>query len=116
MGPARAPRLGVPPLRHGSAPVTEVRREGPRFVVREGDAVAELVVERAGDRLTLVHTGVPDALGGRGIGGSLVQAAVDWAAEEGLVVVPWCPFARRWLREHPEVAGRVTVDWADRPG
>jgi len=96
--------------------VTEVHREGRRFVVREGHDEAELVFDRAGDRLTLVHTGVPDALGGRGIGGSLVQAAVEWAAQEGLTVVPWCPFARRWLGEHPDTAGTVTVDWGEGPG
>jgi predicted GNAT family acetyltransferase len=48
---------------------------------------------------------------GHGVGGRLVTAAVDRAAGEKLTLVPLCPFARDWLERHPEVAGRVVVDW-----
>lgn len=82
-----------------------------RFVVTDDGHVAELTYLLDGARFTLDHTRVPDELGGRGIGGALVRAAVDRAEADGLVVVPRCPFARRWLREHPDVAGRVEVDW-----
>jgi uncharacterized protein len=90
----------------------EVQRDPDRFVVRQGGAEAELVYEVDGEDVVLIHTGVPDELGGRGIGGALVRAATDWAAHDGLTVVPLCPFARRWLREHPDVADTVTVDWS----
>ena len=82
-----------------------------RFVVNAGGTVAELVYRRDGGRLELVHTGVPSALEGHGVGGRLVRAAVGWAAAEGWSVVPSCPFARRWLREHPDVASEVVIDW-----
>ena len=72
---------------------------------------AELVYRQVGRRLILVHTGVPEELAGRGVGGALVRAAVDWAAEEALVVVPTCAFANHWLRKHPDVAATVDVDW-----
>src|SRR5947199_9412013 len=85
-----------------------------RFVVQHDGVLAELVYRVEPGRLILVHTGVPDALGGHGIGASLVRAAVARAAAEHLTVVPWCPFARRWLREHPDVAATVTIDW-ERP-
>ncbi len=86
-----------------------------RFVFEDDGALAELVYSREPGRLILVHTGVPDALGGRGIGGRLVRAALARAADEGLTVVPWCPFARKWLRDHPDVAGTVTIDWTRPP-
>jgi predicted GNAT family acetyltransferase len=38
---------------------------------------------------------------------------VDRAAAEGLTIVPLCPFARSWLRKHPDEAGRVAVDWPE---
>ena len=69
--------------------------------------MAELAYRRDGDRLVLVHTGVPAELEGRGLGGVLVAAAVDQAEEEGQTVVSECEFARGWLERHPEVAGRV---------
>jgi uncharacterized protein len=94
------------------SPQIDVQREPDRFVVRRGDAEAELVYEVEGTKLVLVHTGVPEALGGTGIGGALVRAATEWAAGSGLTVVPRCPFARRWLRQHPDVAATVSVDWA----
>jgi uncharacterized protein len=82
-----------------------------RFVVREGGAEAELVYALADRKIVLVHTEVPEQWSGRGIGGRLVRAALARAETENLTVVPWCPFARRWLHEHPDEAAKVTVDW-----
>ena len=86
-----------------------------RFVVPGADAEAELVYHRNGNRFVLVHTEVPESWGGRGIGGRLVRAALALARAEHLTVVPWCPFARRWLKEHPDEAGGVDIDFATLP-
>jgi predicted GNAT family acetyltransferase len=86
-----------------------------RFELEEDGHLAELVYRVHGDRLVLVHTGVPDELGGRGLGGVLVRAALVRAAAEGLTVVPECPFARAWLEKHPDDAARVTIDWPPAP-
>jgi predicted GNAT family acetyltransferase len=82
-----------------------------RFTSTLDGHVAELTYERADDRLVLVHTGVPKSIDGQGVASALVLAAVDHAAEHDLTVVPRCPFARRYLREHPDVAARVKIDW-----
>lgn len=82
-----------------------------RFVHREDGHEAELTYRTSAGRLVLDHTGVPDAMGGRGVAGRLVQAAVDRAAESGEVVVPRCPYVQRWLERHPDEAARITVDW-----
>jgi uncharacterized protein len=87
-------------------------RETSRFEVSENGSLAQLIYRRRADRLVLVHTEVPEALGGRGVGGQLVRAALRRAAAEHLTVVPLCPFARGWLERHPDDAGQVTVDWA----
>jgi uncharacterized protein len=81
-----------------------------RLVLRAKGVEAELVYRRDGDRLVLVHTGVPEELAHHGVGARLVEAALRRAAAEGLTVAPWCPFARRWLREHPEAAPGA-IDW-----
>jgi predicted GNAT family acetyltransferase len=82
-----------------------------RFEAEAEGHVAELTYRRRGQRLVLVHTGVPAELEGRGIGAALLTAAVDRAARDGLTVVPLCPFARSWLQRHPEIAARAAVDW-----
>jgi predicted GNAT family acetyltransferase len=85
--------------------------DASRFELRADGWLAELVYHIRGDRLVLIHTEVPLALEGRGIGGRLVTAAVDRAAREGLTLVPLCPFARGWLERHPQAAGRAVIDW-----
>ena len=82
-----------------------------RFVVREGGTEAELVYALRATGSSWSTPSVPDEWGGRGIGGRLVRAALDRAETDGLTVVPWCPFARRWLHEHPDEAAAVTIDW-----
>jgi predicted GNAT family acetyltransferase len=97
--------------------MTTVRDDRPhhRFVFGNDGAVGELTYEVDGDRMFLLHTEVADALQGQGVGGQLVTAAVSRASDDGLTVVPWCPYARRWLREHADVAGTVAVDWSTPP-
>jgi uncharacterized protein len=92
-------------------PAPENRESEHRFVVVIDGHEAELVYDRGPEQLVLVHTGVPDELEGKGVGAVLVQSAVDFAAREHLVVVPRCPFARRWLKRHPEVAETVPIEW-----
>ncbi|HEX3388421.1 MAG TPA: GNAT family N-acetyltransferase [Streptosporangiaceae bacterium] len=81
-----------------------------RFEYRAEGFVAELVYRRHGQRMVLLHTGVPETLEGHGVGGELVRAAVGYAATQGLTVVPACPFARAWLDRHPDVAALVPID------
>jgi predicted GNAT family acetyltransferase len=82
-----------------------------RFVVQGSGGAAELEYLLDGDRLYLIHTEVPDAWEGHGVGGQLVRAALRRAAANTLTVVPWCPFARSWLRSHEAEAESVTIDW-----
>ncbi|MHB1583484.1 MAG: GNAT family N-acetyltransferase [Acidimicrobiales bacterium] len=89
--------------------------EARRFVVRADGEEAELVYRRRGDRLAILHTGVPAAIGGRGIAGRLVAAAVERAREEDLTVVPYCSYAHRWLEQHPGEAATVRIEWPDQP-
>jgi uncharacterized protein len=94
----------------GDAPVVD-DAAGSRYVIRAGGAEAELIYVIDGDRMLLVHTEVPEQWGGHGIGGRLVRTALARAQAARLTVVPWCPFARRWLQEHPDEAAAVTIDW-----
>ena len=52
--------------------------------------------------ITLVHTEVPPALGGRGVGSTLVRGALEAIRQKGLKVVATCPFVAAWMGKHPE--------------
>jgi predicted GNAT family acetyltransferase len=71
------------------------------FTVVDG-VQAQLVYHLEGTTLVITHTGVPDAIGGRGIAGELVQAAFEYARVQGLHVRPACSYAAAWVERHPE--------------
>ena len=76
--------------------------ERHRFEVHAEDAVAELTYRTDGAVMTILHTEVPGPLGGRGIAGSLVEAALAEARARGWKVDPACPYASTWMERHPE--------------
>lgn len=57
--------------------------------------------------MTITHTGVPDAVGGRGIAGALASAAFETARREHWRVVPACTYVEAWIKRHPEYANLV---------
>ena len=75
---------------------------GAFFVEDEGRRLAQLTYTVAGNKVILDHTEVDDALRGTGTGRKLVAAAVDWAREEELSLLPLCPFARSVFDKTPE--------------
>ena len=76
-----------------------------RFNTVVDDVTGHVEYELAGDVMTLTHTIVPPAIGGRGIAGALVKAALDHARSEGWKVVPQCSYADEWMRRHPDYEG-----------
>jgi predicted GNAT family acetyltransferase len=84
--------------------------ENHRFVYETEEGTAQLVYRVRGNRLVLAHTEVPEAMGGRGIGGKLVEAAVERARSSGETIDPQCPYARAWIEKHPDAVDGVAVD------
>ena len=57
---------------------------------------------RAGNRLELIHTKVPQSLAGRGVGSRLAKAVLEQAQQRGVGVVPTCEFIASYIERHPE--------------
>lgn len=78
--------------------------EGRRFVTTREGHEASVEYRLGGDAMTITHTLVPEAIGGRGIAGELVRAAMDHARAQGLKVVAQCSYAADWLDRHADYA------------
>ncbi len=78
--------------------------ERHRFELDADGHVAFSDYKRANGVLTIMHTEVPKALEGRGIGSALIRGVLDIARSQGLKVDPVCPFAKTYIERHPEYA------------
>jgi len=54
--------------------------------------------------MVITHTGVPEAIGGRGIAAQLTRAALAHARQAGIKVVPECSYAAAFMQRHGEYA------------
>jgi len=65
------------------------------------DAIAgKMDISVADNLLTVYHTEVGDAYGGKGYGKILLQAMVDYARTNKLKVRPLCPFVHAQFKRH----------------
>ena len=78
---------------------------GRYVTVIDGHEAELTFVRNAGGVLLADHTGVPDALGGKGVGKALVHRLVEDARALGLRIVPACSFVDAQFRRNP--------DWKD---
>ena len=73
-----------------------------RYELAVGDAIAFIDHVGEGDTVAFVHTEVPEAMEGKGVGSRLVKGALEDARRRGLKVVPRCQFVREYIARHPE--------------
>jgi hypothetical protein len=96
------------PPHDASLTVRDNTDEGRFEAVDESGVVAGFAAYRRREgRVVFTHTEVDDAFEGRGVGSTLVRAALDAVRDEGVQVVPLCPFVRSYIHRHPEYADLV---------
>jgi uncharacterized protein len=78
-----------------------------RFEVAVNGGLAVLDYRIEGDTIFLLYVQVPRAEQGCGIAGKLSHAALEFARDSGLKVVPRCPFIATYVRRHPELLQAV---------
>lgn len=79
--------------------------KGRYYAIVDGHE-AEITYSRTSPKLVIVdHTGVPDALRGKGVGQALAAHAVEAARAGGWKIMPLCPFFRAQATRHK--------DWQD---
>lgn len=73
-------------------------------IVRDGTTLGFAAYQKAKQLIVFTHTEIDPSVEGQGIGGHLVQGALDDVREQGLPVLPICPFVHGWMVRHPEYA------------
>ncbi|MFV0300601.1 MAG: GNAT family N-acetyltransferase [Paracoccus sp. (in: a-proteobacteria)] len=83
-----------------------------RYVARiEGvDAEGEITFTHRGEGvISADHTGVPDAMGGRGVARALLNFMLEDARASGFRIIPVCPYIRGQYARHPEWSDLFTT-------
>ena len=76
--------------------------QGSRFLLEvQGQEVYVLYAEEK-EIIELYSTYTPPQLRGQGLAAEVVKAALDYAKEKCLKVVPSCWYVRSYLEKHPE--------------
>ena len=73
-----------------------------RFELEAGGHTGFLYYRVDPGKITLMHTEVPPAIGGRGVGSALVRGALEAIRAKGLKVVATCSFVAAYMGKHPE--------------
>lgn len=81
-----------------------------RFTTEVDGSVAELDYTLADAVMTITHTGVPPAIGGRGIAAKLMEAALNAARTAGWSVIPACSYAQSYLEKQPQAPDKKHID------
>lgn len=82
-----------------------------RYEAYLGDELAGWVTYRLiAGRIVFVHTEVPPAYAGRGVGARLAAGALDDARLRGLRVRALCPFVAAFIERHPQYRDLLAED------
>lgn len=77
----------------------------------DGELAGFLVYRLRPGLLALIHTEVEERFEGHGLGGRLARFALDQAREQGLAVLPFCPFVNDWMKRHREYVDLVPAGY-----
>ena len=75
---------------------------GHRFTTEVEGHTGELEYTVTGGVMSIMHTRVPPAIGGRGVAAQLMKAALQAAASNQWTVRPVCSYAVTYMKRHPD--------------
>lgn len=85
-----------------------------RYEARVHGRLAVIDYRLAGDRIALIHAGVPKELRGRGLAARMTRVALEDARARHLAVIPRCPYVAAYIRRHPEYRDLVAPEASER--
>lgn len=85
----------------------DVKANAIRIKVDENN-FAYVKFHTEGKKIYLDSTYTPEEHRGKGIGGELMKASMDYAQKNGLLIVPVCAFAVEYFKRHPQYQGLLS--------
>ncbi|MEM2907644.1 MAG: GNAT family N-acetyltransferase [Candidatus Hadarchaeales archaeon] len=88
-----------------------VERRASMFLIRLAPGkYAYLKYHLEGETMHIDATFTPEEHRGRGLAERLTRAAIEYAREGGLKIVPNCSYAKRYFERHPELRGMLASE------
>lgn len=76
--------------------------DGAFYVLDGEERLGEMVIGIRKNHLTVYHTEVSAEAEGKGVAKQLLNAMVDHARQNGLKVIPLCPYVHLQFRRHSD--------------
>jgi predicted GNAT family acetyltransferase len=77
-------------------------KRGSFYIENDGKHIGKMEYMFAGpQKMVIIHTEVDEAWKGKGLGGRLVKAGVDYAREHHKKILPLCKFAKKIFETTP---------------
>ena len=78
--------------------------KGAFIAIADGEKAGEMTYSKAGeDKFIIDHTEVNPEFNGKGVGKQMVLAAVEYARENGIKILPLCPFAKATFDKNQDI-------------
>jgi uncharacterized protein len=76
----------------------------------DGEVAGFIDYKLSQNDIAFLHAETDDRFRGKGVASQLVRASLEAARERGLAVLPYCPYVRGWLEEHPDYTELVPAE------
>lgn len=78
--------------------------KGAFIATEDGAKAGEMTYSKAGDdKIIIDHTEVNPEFNGKGVGKQMVLSAVEYARENGIKILPLCPFAKATFDKNKDI-------------
>lgn len=73
-----------------------------RFELTVDGVIAFIDFKQKDQLIKLIHTEVPETLGGRGVAAALVEKTLMYLESNDYTLYPYCPYVFAYIKKHPE--------------
>jgi len=73
-----------------------------RFEMVVNDSTAFIEYRERNNKIYLIHTEVPESLGGQGVATAIIEKTLHYIEDGGFKLVALCPMVVAFIRRHPE--------------